>query len=50
MRSDLSNSKINYLIIDLLGRYVGECERENVVFSDSEVKDILEIGQLLNNA
>lgn len=49
MRSDLSKSSINYLIIDLLGRHVGECRKEDIVFSDSEVKDILEIGQLLNN-
>lgn len=49
-RKDLSGEKVNYLIIDLLGRHVGECQKEDIVFSDSEVKDILEIGQLLNNA
>lgn len=48
-RKDLSGEKVNYLIIDLLGRHVGECRKEDIVFSDSEVKDILEIGQLLNN-
>lgn len=48
-RKDLSGEKVNYLIIDLLGRHVGECQKEDIVFSDSEVKDILEIGQLLNN-
>lgn len=47
VRADLSNSSINYLIIDLLGREVDWCQREDVVFSDSEVTDILEIGQLL---
>lgn len=48
-RKDLSGEKVNYLIIDLLGRHVGGCQKEDIVFSDSEVKDILEIGQLLNN-
>lgn len=36
-----------YLIINLLGYEVGVCEKDDVTFSDSEVKDILEIGQLL---
>lgn len=36
-----------YLVIDMKKNFIDICDLENVVFSDSEVADILQIGSLL---
>lgn len=47
LKNHPKGNKIKYVTLDLKGNFIKYCKKEDVIFSDSEVYDILEIGRQL---